>query len=301
MIRRRSKFTQWIRAKECFFKKSRSDVFEENKIHASNYYLKFFKWFLSAKSFAQKFEEGMRYALMIVFVVIIGSSVGHGQKPDSVVESTQLWLGNYTKIRFSDHWGLWIEPHLRRTNGFIKKPFQAVARVGGIYYLDDASQLLVGYTFSSFGSEYERFNGVENEQRIWQQFQSASYLSRRFKLSHWVRIEECFWYQDLARKFEMRGNGNVNFSLDLAYWKKQKSIVSLVVFDNFFLYLKKVKVGKDIFDQNRFFIGLAYPSNKRNYLQIGYLLVNQLNRNAVYTRNHNIGIYWFQNINNIKR
>ncbi len=243
----------------------------------------------------------MRTTLMIFFVVIIGSTVGYGQKLDSVVVGKQLWLGNYTKIRFSDHWGLWLEPHLRRTDNFTNKPFQALARLGAIYYFDDASQLLAGYTFSSFGSEYERFNGVEKEQRIWQQFQSASYLSRRFKLSHWVRLEECFMYQDLEKKFEMRANGNLNFSVDLAYWKKQKGIVSLVVYDNFFLYLRKVTVGQDIFDQNRFFVGMAYPSNKRNYLQIGYLLVNQLNRNAVYTRNHNIGIYWFQNINNIKR
>ncbi|MCP9765434.1 DUF2490 domain-containing protein [Lacihabitans soyangensis] len=172
---------------------------------------------------------------------------------------------------------------------------------GGNLFLDDASQLLAGYTFSNFGSEYQRFNGVENEQRIWQQFQSASYLSRRFKLSHWVRLEECFMNQVVESKFEMRANGNLNFSVDLAYWKKQKGMLSIVVYDNFFLYLRNVTAGQDIFDQNRFFLGLAYPSNKRNYLQIGYLLVNQLNRNEVYTRNHNIGIYWFQNINNIKR
>lgn len=243
----------------------------------------------------------MKYALKILFVVIIGSIVGHGQQPDSVVVRNQLWLGNYTKIRFSNHWGLWLEPHLRRTDNFTNKPFQALARMGAIYFLDDASQLLAGYTFSNFGSEYQRFNGVENEQRIWQQFQSASYLNRRFKLSHWVRLEECFMNQVAESKFEMRANGNVNFSVDLAYWKKQKGIVSVVVYDNFFLYFKNAKVGQDIFDQNRFFVGLAYPSNKKSYLQIGYLLVNQLNRNEVYTRNHNIGIYWFQNINNIKR
>ncbi|HLO45730.1 MAG TPA: DUF2490 domain-containing protein [Leadbetterella sp.] len=243
----------------------------------------------------------MKYALKILFVVIIGSTVGHGQQPDSVVVGNQLWIGNYTKIRFSNHWGLWLEPHLRRTDNFTNKPFQTLARMGAIYFLDDASQLLAGYTFSNFGSEYQRFNGVENEQRIWQQFQSASYLSRRFKLSHWVRLEECFMNQVAESKFEMRANGNVNFSVDLAYWKKQKGIVSVVVYDNFFLYFKNAKVGQDIFDQNRFFVGLAYPSNKKSYLQIGYLLVNQLNRNEVYTINHNIGIYWFKNINNIKR
>jgi hypothetical protein len=243
----------------------------------------------------------MKTTLIIFFGVIIGSTFGFGQKLDSMVVGKQFWLGNYTKIRFSDHWGLWIEPHLRRTGNFTNNPFQALARVGAIYYFDDASQLIAGYTFSSFGHEHQRFNDVENEQRIWQQFQSASYLSRRFKLSHWVRLEECFMYQELEKKFEMRANGNLNFSVDLAYLKKQKGIVSLVVYDNFFLYLRKATVGQDIFDQNRFFVGLAYPSNKKYYLQIGYLLVNRLNRNEVYTRNHNIGIYWFQNINNIKR
>lgn len=84
----------------------------------------------------------MRKAVLFSFVFMCGV-VSWGQSPVKTVQKQeQAWLGYFNQTRFSTHWGLWADVHLRRTD-FLDRWNQHLVRVGLTYYLADNGWLRV--------------------------------------------------------------------------------------------------------------------------------------------------------------
>ena len=90
----------------------------------------------------------------------------------------QVWLGYFNQTRFTNHWGIWTDLHLRTRDDFINKLSQSIVRLGLTYYLTDATKFTIGYAYVSLypGDNHKKI--TQPEHRPWQQLQWHTTFSK---------------------------------------------------------------------------------------------------------------------------
>nr|MBA4167962.1 DUF2490 domain-containing protein [Chitinophagaceae bacterium] len=83
----------------------------------------------------------------------------------------QVWVAYSNQTRFSEHWGLWADFHLRTKEDFLTDLSQAIARSGLTYYINDKVKLTVGYAYVNIFPGVGHTNVSRPEYRPWQQVQ----------------------------------------------------------------------------------------------------------------------------------
>lgn len=180
----------------------------------------------------------------------------------------QTWLnvtaiGNFTKAdKSKSRFKYWLE-NQERIGDHSEHFTQIMARPGLGYALTDNLSLWVGYGWIYTG--YPLTTQSFEENRIWEQLLWIKKMPRFLFMSR-TRLEQRFLENN--PKTAYRARQLLKFMLPLTHYP-QWSVVSS---DELFLH-KNNFVGKNSrgFDQNRFFIGMAYTFNQTLTTEMGYM------------------------------
>ena len=245
------------------------------------------------------FSKKGKVILLMFFLFLLNQKIFSQIKQTEHVQ--QIWLAYANQTRFSDKWGMWADIHLRTKDDLVKDFSQSIVRLGLTYYLNDDTKLTAGYAYIS-AYQTTNQNVTVPEHRPWQQIQWHSKYSK-LRLMQWFRLEERFRRKllnpdelDDEYSFNFRLRYNILFTVPLSKQKFQPKSMSFVVNNE-----AHVNFGKQIvynyFDQNRFFLGFAYHTNKHDNLQFGYTnLFQQLAAGNKYRSNNGARIFYFHNV-----
>jgi hypothetical protein len=234
--------------------------------------------------------------------ILLSGSSSFAQTTKQTQSVQQVWLGYFNQTRFSDKWGIWVDAHLRTKEDFFTNFSQAIGRIGVTYYLNDNTKLTAGYAYINHFPADNHANISMPEHRPWQQLQWHTKYAK-VRTMQWVRLEERYRRKILN---ESKLNDGYNFNFRLRYnFLLQVPLSKQGVKPNSFSFVVNdevhVNFGKEIvynyFDQNRFFLGLAYHTNQHDNLQFGYMNVfQQLAAGNKYKSTHTVRIFYFHNL-----
>jgi Protein of unknown function (DUF2490) len=214
----------------------------------------------------------------------------------------QVWLGYFNQTRFSNRWGAWVDLHLRTKEDFFSHLSQTIFRGGVTYYLNDDTKLTAGYAYVTIYPADNHANVSQPEHRPWQQVQWHTRY-KKLRLMQWFRLDERFRRKILNNdelapgysfNFKLRYNFFAMFPLGKKYF--QPKSLSFVLNNEVHINFGK-QIVYNYFDQNRFFLGLAYHVNKQDNLQFGYMNVfQQLAAGNQYKSINAARIFYFHNL-----
>jgi hypothetical protein len=248
-----------------------------------------------------RIKSGQKKSLITFALSIIIFKTGYTQTKQTQ-SINQVWLGYFNQTRVSNKWGMWADLHLRTKEDFFTNFSQSIVRLGLTYYLNDATKLTAGYAYVSIYPGDNHKNVTQPEHRPWQQIQWHNKYSK-VRTMQWFRLEERFRRKilnqsELADGYSFNYKMRYNFFLQTPLSKNgfQPHSLAFIVNDEI-----HVNFGKQIvfnyFEQNRFFIGFGYQTNKTDHLQIGYMNVfQQLASGNQYKSINAARIFYFHNL-----
>lgn len=197
---------------------------------------------------------------------------------------------------------MWLDLHLRTKEDFFDNFSQSIFRPGITYYLNDATKLTAGYAYVSHYPADNHKDVTQPEHRPWQQIQWHNQYAK-IRTMQWFRLEERFRRKILndsqvASGYNFNYRVRYNFFLQAPLSKKgfQPHTVTFVVNDEVHVNFGK-QIVYNYFDQNRFFVGFAYQTNKTDQLQAGYMnLFQQLPAGNQYRLINAARIFYFHNL-----
>jgi hypothetical protein len=236
------------------------------------------------------------FALMISAVSTVQAQIKQTEKTE------QVWTGYFNQTRVSNKWGLWLDVQLRTKEDFFTDFSQLLIRPGITYYLSDAAKLTAGYAYINHFPADNHRDISQPEHRPWQQLQWHTKYAK-LRTMQWVRLEER--YRRKIRNDSTLADGHnfnfrvrYNFLLQVPLTKKEvgKGGLSFVANDEVHINFGK-QIINNYFDQNRFFVGLAYHVNAHDNLQFGYLNVfQQLSSGNRYRSIQAARVFYFHNL-----
>ncbi|GAA4399442.1 DUF2490 domain-containing protein [Nibrella viscosa] len=243
----------------------------------------------------------MKKHVLILLTLVLSTQVQAQTIPAKIVNpQQQLWVAYFNQIRFSNRWGFWLDVHARRTGDFIERWSTQIFRPGITYYLSDQVRLTAGYAYVL---HYPQTDGVavRPEHRPWQQINWSGRFGK-LHTNQWIRLEERYNRRmngnELGEgyRFNYRFRYNLTVQVPLKGDRIQPGVLNFAMQDEL-----HVNAGRQItynyFDQNRLFIGLAYPFTKSFLAQFGYMNVFvQQPVGNVFTNNHTIRLFLFHNL-----
>jgi hypothetical protein len=211
-------------------------------------------------------------------------------------------MGYLNQTRLTDKWGIWADVHLRTKEEFFTNFSQAIFRLGLTYYLNDDTKLTAGYGYINHFPADNHANISQPEHRPWQQLQWHTKYPR-LRLVQYLRLEERFRRKILDNdelasgyNFNFRFRYNILAQFPLSEKRFQAGTLSFVVNDELHINFGK-QIVNNYFDQNRFFLGLAYHVNGTDNLQFGYMnLFQQLAAGNQYRNIHAARVFYFHNL-----
>ena len=243
----------------------------------------------------------MKKAFLLVVIVVCASGWVCAQSKN-INQLNQLWLGYYNQTRLSDRLGLWSDFHLRTKEDFFTDLSTTIARVGVMYYVNDATKLTAGYAYVTNYPIEGTLRVKQPEHRPWQQVQwNTKYAKTR--MMQWIRLEERY-RRKIANDTTLGTGYNFNFKLRYNFFYEIpfsfKDAIpgkwSFVLNDEIHINFGK-QIVYNYFDQNRFFLGFKYNTSRANNIQLGYMnLFQQLSGGSRYRNINAARLFFFQNL-----
>ena len=212
----------------------------------------------------------------------------------TVNELSQSWTSLNSTIKFSKHWGIVADFHLRRTN-FLADPNFYFLRTGVQYWVTDHFSLTVGIGKMWVAPTTTNWEHFAEENRIYQQ---ALFTNKMGKIGMLQRIRnEQRWIEKIAND---QFTGDYKFSNRIRYLLalnipifKNPLYPSLSLSDELM-----VQFGKEIvynsFDQNRLFLGIRQPISKTLNFDLGYMQSYQQKASGYqYDRIHTLRCFFY--------
>jgi hypothetical protein len=248
-----------------------------------------------------RIRTGRKKSVITLALLIIVFEAGYSQTKQTQ-SINQVWLGYFNQTRFSNRWGIWTDLHLRTKEDFFNNFSQSIIRLGLTYYLNDATKLTAGYAYVSNYPGDNHKNVTQPEHRPWQQIQwNNKYpkvmIMQRFRLEERFR-RKILNQSELVDGYNFNYRMRYNFFLQTPLSKKgiQPKSFSFIVNDEVHINFGK-QIVYNYFDQNRFFLGFGYQTNKSDNLQLGYMNVfQQLPVGNQYKSIHAARIFYFHNL-----
>ena len=221
----------------------------------------------------------------------------------TVTPSEQIWTGYFNQSRFSKRWGMWVDLQLRTKDDFVQDLSQGIARAGLTYYISNDVKATAGYAFiNHFPADGHQYVS-QPEHRPWQQLQWHNRYPKT-RTMQWIRLEERFRRNILndstlgkGNAFNFRVRYNLFFQVPLTNKPVLDKAFSFIANDEIHINFGK-KILYNYFDQNRFFVGLAYHVNAHDNIQFGYSNVfQQLTIGNKFRSLHIARIFFFHNLN----
>ena len=244
----------------------------------------------------------MKRYLFTGFVILLFAFPHAYAQQKTTQQVGQVWLGYFNQTRFSNHWGAWVDLHLRTKEGLFTNFSTGIIRLGLTYYVTEDCKLTAGYAFVNHFPADNHKNISQPEHRPWQQIQWHNKY-KRLRTMQWIRLDERYRRKVINDSTLAKGynfNYRLRYNLLLQYpLRKKKSgsgSFSFIITDEAMINFGK-QVTYNYFDQNRFFIGFSYQTTNRNNLQVGYMNVfQQLPAGNQYRSIQGVRIFYFHNI-----
>jgi hypothetical protein len=215
-----------------------------------------------------------RFFAPLLFAFVLFHSATAQTPNKTVTPVSNAWLSANNTLRFSDHWGMIADLHLR-TKEFMGTPDFWFARTGVNYWFNNSFSGNVGYGHLWL-MPAEGKHTIGNENRIHEQL----ILSQSFgRIGLFQRLRnEHRWVQSLANDqvTGVRYSDRVRYlmSVNVKLSKANKKIPSLVLADELMVQFGK-QVVYNTFDQNRLFIGIRQDIRPDLSLDFGYMRIFQ--------------------------
>lgn len=227
----------------------------------------------------------MKLFIQLLLMFVLNTFISSAQHNRENVYNTIGWYGYFGDHKIAKKWSIHTEYQFRRTE-FITHWQQSLARFGINYHLSDQVMFTIGYaqaqTFSYGDLPIARKNEFSQNQsfpenRIYQ----ALILKNNtgiFEINHRLMFEQRF----LGNVYDSKNNrieGKSNFVMRFRYRFRIAMPLQGVTIDDKEFYLHAfdeiligagANVRNNIFDQNRFQIGIGYKINKNFRIEAGY-------------------------------
>jgi hypothetical protein len=221
-----------------------------------------------------------------------------GQAPQTkeVNQQLQTWVSLNTVTKFSDHWGIVADVHVRENDFFESNNFYFLR--GGITYIPNPSVSLTGgYAHMWLAPTKEGWSTYADENRIYQQAQLNTKIGKVGVIQR-LRNEQR-WQEKMANDEptgEWRFTNRVRYlaSFNIPVFSNPKWPL-LVLSDEILIHFGK-EVIYNTFDQNRLFIGIKQNINPGLSFDFGYMNVYQQKYSGYqYDMNHTIRLFFYLN------
>ncbi len=234
--------------------------------------------------------------LKLLFILFPFLLLSQTVKQKEINQQTQTWVSLNSVTKFSDHWGVAADVHLR-TNDFFQDNNFFFLR-GGIAYIPNSKfSFTGGYAHMWLAPKNPTWSTFSDENRIYQQVQMNT-KSGNVSILQRLRNEQR-WQEIIVNDVETGKNKFSNrvrylISTTIPIFKK-KTAPSLVLSDELL-----IQFGQDIvyntFDQNRFFVGIKQSINPKLSFDFGYMNVYQQKSTGYqYDMNHTLRLFFYLN------
>jgi len=235
--------------------------------------------------------KNLSKVLVLLFPFLI---FGQAATKKDVNQQIQTWVSLNTVTKFTDHWGIVADAHIRANEVFESNNFYLLR--GGISYIPNASvSLTAGYAHMWLAPTKEGWSTYADENRIYQQAQLTTKVG---KVSILQRIRnEQRWQEKMANDEptgESRFTDRVRYlaSFNIPIFNK-KNWPLLVVSDEISIHFGK-EVVYNTFDQNRLFVGIKQNISPKLSFDFGYMNVYQQKSSGYqYDMNHTIRLFFY--------
>jgi hypothetical protein len=217
------------------------------------------------------------YFLVVLIALFFRLEIANAQTfiPEKqVTYYNQCWTSINSTMRFSNHWGLMADFHIR-TDDFYSEEYFYFVRLGAVSWINGKYPVALGVAHLWLAPKGDNTTWSD-ENRIYQQW-SASHNEGIVKVLQRIRTEER--WKDVIVADEKTSDKQFSFRLRyLAAFEiqifKNKKIPALLISDEVLVQFGK-EVGLNTFDQNRLFVGLKVPIKSDLSFDIGYMNILQ--------------------------
>ena len=211
------------------------------------------------------------FVLLSQITFVSGQTSGNEKQ---VTHYQQCWTSINSTMRFSNHWGVIADFHVR-TDDYFNDIYFYFLRIGAANWIKGKYPVALGYAHL-WQAPKDGGQTWSDENRIYQQW-SASHTEGIVKVLNRIRTEQR-WKDVIVddaktddKQFSFRLRYLATFEIQVF---RNKKIPSLVVSDEMLVQFGK-DVGLNTFDQNRLFLGLKVPINSTLCFDIGYMNILQ--------------------------
>lgn len=247
--------------------------------------------------------------IIAVILLAVFSITLSAQSIRTPTSNTDVWFAYTGSHKIADKWSLHLEFQYRLNDGISNK-MQWFPRVGLTRHLSPQATVTAGYAFIEtypYGEFASKSAFPEN--RIWEQLQLKHQVSN-FEWVSRFRLEQRYVqspvptgtdYAPGPAIFTNRFRLLNRFSMPFKGKTITDNAFYLTAFDEFMINFGE-NVQKNIFDQNRLFVGIGYKFPKLGRLEVGYLEQTIIKSDAIKVENnHTISVSLSNNLDFMKK
>lgn len=228
--------------------------------------------------------------LIVLALLLASATTGFAQ---TIIQNSG-WLTLINSTRISDKWGAVLDVQFRSADNW-SYVRNILVRPGVTYFLNDKSNITVGYLYANTHAKLATGSTDLSEQRIWEQFIYNHKIKSSFA-THRLRLEQRFIETTGDDIFAQRARYFFRIMKPLTPYKDgfNEGMFLALQDEVFFNVQHKKALNNSLFDQNRFYIALGYRFSKQLDLEAGYMnqysntvgpnTSNRIAQLAVYTR-----------------
>jgi hypothetical protein len=238
-----------------------------------------------------------RTIFFLVLVSLYELSTGQDAPSEKqVTQYIQSWFSLNSTLRFSDHWGMVADIHVRRDD-FIMDDYFYLLRAGIGYWISGKYPVILGVGHLWLAPP-DGDSTWSNENRIYQQWSSVLKQGKVSVLNR-IRLEQRFIDHIVNDEIV----GNKQFSVRLRYLTSfefkvfsNPKIPSPVLSDEIHIQFGS-GIVYNTFDQNRLFLGVKVPVSEKLNFDIGYMnVLQQKSSGYKYSMSHIFRIFFYYNL-----
>lgn len=238
----------------------------------------------------------MKYTFIFLFVLLPFLVLGQVKTEKEINQQTQTWVSINTVTKFSEHWGIIADAHIRSNDLFKGNNFYFLR--GGVTYIpNNTVSVTGGYAHMWLAPIKEGWTTYSDENRIYQQAQLNTKMGKVGVVQR-IRNEQR-WQEKMAndeptgdKRFTDRVRYLISFNIPIF---KKKTAPTLVASDEILIQFGK-EIVYNTFDQNRLFIGIRQSMNPKWSYDFGYMNVYQQKSSGYqYDMNHTLRLFFYLN------
>jgi hypothetical protein len=222
----------------------------------------------------RKFKSERFVGIVIILFCLKVFAFGQTTNGKEITHYEQSWFSINSTMRFTDHWGLMADFHVRK-EFFFNADYFYLLRLGAVTWINGKYPVAYGYAHLWLAPEVGN-KTWSDENKIYQQW-SAILNEGIVKVLHRIRTEQR-WKDVIVND---QKTGDKQFSFRLRYLAsfdakifQNKKLPSVVLSDEVLVQFGK-NIGINTFDQNRLFMGIKLSINSNLNVDLGYMKILQ--------------------------